>query len=139
MKSFIYSLNFKVRDYECDLQSVVNNSVYLNYLEHTRHEFLKSIGLDFEDLTKNNLAPMVYKAEITYKSPLRSGDEFISTINIIQEGTLKLVFQQKLYRKNDKKLMLKANITKVIVKNAKVCNNNSYFKTIINKINENIT
>ncbi len=138
MKGFIYSLNFKVRDYECDLQSVVNNSVYQNYLEHTRHEFLKTIGLDFGDLSKKNLSPMVYKADITYKTSLHSGDEFISTVNLSRDGALKIIFHQKLYRKNDKKLMLKAKITKVIVRNGKACGSNSYFDVINNKINENI-
>lgn len=138
MKDFIYRLDFKVRDYECDLQSVVNNSVYQNYLEHTRHEFLKTIGLDFGDLSKKDLSPMVYQADIIYKSSLRSGDEFISTLNLSREGRLKIIFHQKLYRKNDRRLMLKAKITKVIVRNGKVCGSNSYFDVINNKINENI-
>ena len=138
MKDFIYSLNFKVRDYECDLQAVVNNSVYQNYLEHTRHEFLKTIGLDFENLSKQDLSPMVYQADIIYKASLRSGDDFISTINLSREGTLKIIFHQKLYRKNDKKLMLKAKITKVVVRNGKACGSNSYFDAIKKRINENI-
>ena len=136
MKDYIYSLEFKVRDYECDLQSVVNNAVYQHYLEHTRHEFLKSIGLDFEKLSKENLSPMVYKSEITYKSPLVSGDEFISTINVSRSGTLKILFHQKIYRKKDLKLMITATITKVIVKDKTAYCPNFYFKAINKKIEE---
>ncbi|HAD03062.1 MAG TPA: acyl-CoA thioesterase, partial [Porphyromonadaceae bacterium] len=44
MKSYIFKLSMKVRDYECDLQGVVNNANYQHYLEHTRHEFLESLG-----------------------------------------------------------------------------------------------
>ncbi len=39
-KKYEFELEFTVRDYECDLQGIVNNAVYLNYLEHTRHQYL---------------------------------------------------------------------------------------------------
>ena len=42
--NYIYELEMKVRDYECDLQGIVNNANYQHYLEHTRHEFLTSVG-----------------------------------------------------------------------------------------------
>ena len=41
--NYIYELEMKVRDYECDLQGIVNNANYQHYLEHTRHEFLTSV------------------------------------------------------------------------------------------------
>ena len=45
--NFKFSLEFTVRDYECDLQGVVNNANYQHYLEHARHEFLISRGCQF--------------------------------------------------------------------------------------------
>ena len=48
--NFRYRLQFEVRDYECDLQGIVNNAVYQNYLEHARHQLLKSIGVDFAEV-----------------------------------------------------------------------------------------
>ena len=119
MKDSIFSLDFKVRDYECDLQGVVNNAVYLNYFEHTRHEFLKSVGFDFAKLTAENLLPMVYKAEITYKVSLKSGDEFVSELSMANYGDFKVIYYQNLYRKEDHKLIAKAKITKVFVRDGK--------------------
>ena len=37
MKSF--EIEMQVRDYECDIQGIVNNAVYQNYLEHTGMNF----------------------------------------------------------------------------------------------------
>lgn len=50
MEKYIYELAMKVRDYECDLQGIVNNANYQHYLEHTRHEFLLSAGASFAAL-----------------------------------------------------------------------------------------
>ena len=50
-----FSLEFTVRDYECDLQGVVNNANYQHYLEHARHEFLISKGISFVKLHEEGI------------------------------------------------------------------------------------
>ena len=64
-----FELEFKVRDYECDIQGVVNNSVYQNYLEHTRHEFLDEIGLNFSELFDKGIMAVVARIDLAYKTP----------------------------------------------------------------------
>ncbi|NJO90326.1 MAG: acyl-CoA thioesterase [Chloroflexia bacterium] len=118
-KNYAYELEFKVRDYECDLQGVVNNSVYQNYLEHTRHEFLLSVGLDFADLFKRGITAVVARADIQYKTPLVSGDKFICRVNVEKQG-IRYLFHQDIYRLPDEKLSVKAIITAVTVINGKL-------------------
>ena len=69
-----YELEFKVRDYECDLQGIVNNAVYQNYLEHTRHEFLLKHNVSFSDLHNQGIDAVVARVDMAYKYPLRSRD-----------------------------------------------------------------
>ena len=111
----VFTLPLKVRDYECDIQGVVNNAVYQNYLEHTRHEYLLNIGLDFAKMHAEGIDAMVIKIEMEYKYPLRSGDEFYCTINTAREGSLKYIFMQDIYRKIDNKLILKGKVTAACV------------------------
>ena len=59
MEKYIYELKMKVRDYECDLQGIVNNANYQHYLEHTRHEFLTSVGISFARLHEEGVDPVV--------------------------------------------------------------------------------
>ena len=47
---YIFELEMQVRDYECDMEGIVNNAIYQHYLEHTRHEFLASSGISFIEM-----------------------------------------------------------------------------------------
>ncbi|MFV0555035.1 MAG: acyl-CoA thioesterase [Mangrovibacterium sp.] len=113
---YIYELTQKVRDYECDLQGIVNNSVYQNYLEHTRHEWLEEIGLSFAEMHDEGIDAVVAKAELEYKSPLKSGDWYVSGLNVELVGKLRYVFHQEIRRKSDGKLMVKGTITSTTTK-----------------------
>lgn len=108
MEDLQFKIEMDVRDYECDMQGVVNNSVYQNYLEHSRHKYLKSIGLDFATLAKKEINLMVIRIEIDFKAPLRSGDRFISGLRMIRISPLRFGFEQFIYRASDKKPIIKA-------------------------------
>ena len=111
MTDYQFKIDFKVRDYECDLQGVVNNGVYQNYLEHARHEYLLASGVDFAELTRQNINLMVIRAELDYKHPLTSGDEFWIGVNTAPNSRIRFDFLQDIYRKPDNKLVMQARIT----------------------------
>lgn len=108
--NYIFELPFKVRDYECDLQGIVNNSVYQNYMEHTRHEFLEEVGLNFTQMHNDGIDAVVIRAEIDYKFPLRSGEQFVCKLYVAREGKLKYIFFQDIYRLSDNKPITKAKV-----------------------------
>lgn len=114
-----FEIEMKVRDYECDLQGIVNNSVYQNYLEHARHEFLTANQISFAELHNRGLDAVVARVDIAYKTPLRPGDAFIVRLNVRKEG-YKYVFHQKIFRKEDEKLCIKARVDTVVVDNGKL-------------------
>lgn len=100
--------HFKVRDYECDLQGIVNNAVYQNYLEHTRHEFLISRQIDFAQLSRDGLNLVVIRAELDYKLPLTSGDEFYVGLSFEMKDRVRFQFNQTIHRKRDDAVCVKA-------------------------------
>jgi len=111
MNSAAFTMEMTVRDYECDIQGIVNNSVYQNYLEHVRHEYLKSIGINFKEYARNGINLVVVRIELDYKFPLQSGDKFYVTAAIERESAVKIVFYQDIYRLPDEKLILKGKVT----------------------------
>lgn len=117
MEVFDFELEMQVRDYECDIQGIVNNAVYQNYLEHCRHKFLNSIGLDFNQLHADGIDGVVIRAELDYKFPLLPGDVFYVRLKVKKQGKLRILFDQQIVRKSDEKLMVNARITTVLTKN----------------------
>ena len=108
---YSHQLEFKVRDYECDLQGVVNNGVYQNYLEHARHEFLQSQGINFAEVTATGINLVVTRAELEYKNSLVSNDLFVVRSLIRQCSRVRFEFQQDIFRLPEETLMLAARIT----------------------------
>ncbi|VAW44766.1 4-hydroxybenzoyl-CoA thioesterase family active site [hydrothermal vent metagenome] len=102
----MYKLYLRVRDYECDLQKVVNNSVYQNYLEHARHEFLLEKGVDFAALAEMGVNLMVVRVELDYKRPLTSQDDFYVTVKMQKISRIKYAFIQSIYHKKSDQLMV---------------------------------
>jgi acyl-CoA thioester hydrolase len=127
---YIFELELKVRDYECDIQGVVNNSVYQNYLEHSRHEFLEDNNISFAELHDRGIDAMVSSIEIAYKTPLRPGDSFISKLYVSKEG-VRYIFHQVIYRKSDNKLAIKAKVNAVVVIDGKLASSLPEFDELV--------
>ena len=125
MDKYIYELKMKVRDYECDLQGIVNNANYQHYLEHTRHEFLTSAGMSFARLHEEGVDPVVARLTMSFKTPLRSGDEFVSKLYLKKEG-IKYVFYQDIFRASDMKIVIKATVETVCVVNGRLSNSSIF-------------
>ena len=119
MEKYIYELKMKVRDYECDLQGIVNNANNQHYLEHTRHEFLTSTGVSFARLHEEGIDPVVARLTMAFKTPLKSGDEFVSKLYMKKEG-IKYVFYQDIFRLPDMKIVIKASVETVCIVNGRL-------------------
>lgn len=109
----------EVRDYECDLQGVVNNANYQHYLEHARHQFLLSQGISFADLHAEGIDLIVTRVEIDYKYPLRSRDRFVVKLNIRRNGNVRLLFEQAIFKLPQEKLIVLAEVTGVATRNGR--------------------
>lgn len=105
-----FKMEMEVRDYECDLADGVNNSVYLNYLEHARHSMLKNGGIDYAELARQKMGLVIVRAELDYIRSLVSGDKFVVKTVINRISKLRFEFLQEIHRISDGQLILKAKI-----------------------------
>lgn len=123
----------QVRDYECDIQGIVNNANYLHYIEHTRHLFLLERNVSFAEMHNQGEDFVVARMTLQFKTPLRPSEQFRSCLRLKKDG-VKYVFYQDIIRASDNKLCFRAQVDTVCIKNGRlqeseVCN--EAFKDII--------
>lgn len=106
---YIHETRMQVRDYECDLQGIVNNANYQHYTEHARHMFLRAHGISFAELHARGIDAVVARISMRFKTPLRPGDAFTARLALRREG-VKYVFRQDLFRESDERLVLSAEV-----------------------------
>ena len=119
LDDYKFTHEMKVRDYECDLQGIVNNANYQHFMEHSRHELLDTLGVNFGKRHEDGIDAMVAKITIEYKIPLRSGDKFVVGINLERKGP-KIIFYQDIYRLSDEKLCTKGIVETICVENGRL-------------------
>ena len=124
-KNYIFETRMAVRDYECDIEGIVNNANYLHYCEHTRHLFLKQCGLSFAEMHEKGVDAVVAKMSMQFKTPLRPDDEFVSRLRLTKEG-IKYVFHHDLYRTADEKLCFRAQVELVCIVNGRLSGSEDY-------------
>ncbi|MDF1568004.1 MAG: acyl-CoA thioesterase [Spirochaetaceae bacterium] len=111
----MFSVEMTVRDYECDQQGIVNNAVYLNYLQHARHEFGRSVGLDWLELTARGVNLVLRRAELDYFQSLRPGDRVRITARPFRKGKFRFYFEQEILLLPDEIPAVKALMTAACV------------------------
>ena len=125
MSKYIFETRMDVRDYERDIEGIVNNANYLHYTEHTRHCFLKHAGLSFAQMHEKGGDAVVARMQLAYKTPLRCDDEFISRMGLRKEG-VRYVFNHDIFRANDERLCFHADVELVCLINGRLGNSEDY-------------
>jgi len=112
----LFSNTIKVRYNETDKGGRVYHSNYLVWLDMTRTEFLRSLGVSYANLEDEGIFIVVRKAEIEYFSSAEFDKEYNITIDSIKIDKIKLDFYYSLKDNNSDKLIASA-YTKLVVVN----------------------
>lgn len=67
----------QVMYYDTDAGGVVHNIVYLRFIEHARTLLAIGLGMDFDEIKRTGIHPVVVRTEIDYKRPALLGDHLV--------------------------------------------------------------
>lgn len=126
---YIFETKMLVRDYECDIEGIVNNANYLHYTEHTRHLFLKQCGLSFAEMHRRGTDAVVARMNLQYKVSLRCDDEFVSRLALRKEG-LRYIFYHDIYRATDDRLCFRSTVEVVCLVGGRLANSPDYDRAL---------
>jgi YbgC/YbaW family acyl-CoA thioester hydrolase len=108
-------LEIQVRDYELDPYRVVNNAVYLNYLEHARHEFLIAIGLDAARVAREGRSLALSEIHVKFRRPLRSRERCRVSVTVAEIRGARVVMRQAIARLPEGEPVLEAEAVAVFL------------------------
>lgn len=102
-----------------DSQGIVNNAVYLHYLEHTRHEFCRAAGTSFRSMQEAGIDPVLRGVSIEYLRPLGLGEDMVSKLAMRRDGA-RFVFIQDIYSLPDLEPVVRAEVTVVCLEKGRL-------------------
>jgi acyl-CoA thioester hydrolase len=74
-----FRVSLTVRSSDLDANGHVRGSVYLDYADHARWEWLRAAGVSLDDLREAGLGPVSLETTIRWLEELRPGDSFTVT------------------------------------------------------------
>ncbi len=100
---FFYDIQFKTRYAETDQMGYIHHSIYAQYFEMGRIEFMNHIGISYKNMEKNGIILPVYTLHTKYLLPL-TFDELITVRTRIKylKG-VRLAFDYEVF--NEEKLL----------------------------------
>lgn len=108
-----HTTEVRVRYQETDQMGVVYYSNYLVYFEIGRVEMLRSLGLPYTELEKEQIYLAVYEAYCKYKAPARYDDVLVIRTWVSKYKHAKMEISYEIWRENETQLVVHGSTTMV--------------------------
>ena len=102
-------INVRVRYQETDQMGIVYYSNYFVYFEMGRIEFLRSVGISYAELEKENVFLAVADAHCKYRSPAVFDDLLVIKTCISMMKLARVEFSYEIRRVNEEALIAKGS------------------------------
>ena len=116
----MHSIEHRVIYGDTDAGQVVYYANYFRWFESGRREIFRSLKIDYRELDKRGIMTPVVEAHCSYFHPARYDDIVIIETKIAEIKEKSIKFEQKIYRKKDKKLLASGYTINVCVNKSKM-------------------
>lgn len=106
----VMEMPLRIAGYDIDVAGVVNNAVYVRWLEDLRTAFMAR-WISFEDCLAQGLAPTLARIEVDYRAALRMGDPVVGRLWFADVGRASGVIETEIRRTSDNRICAHARQT----------------------------
>ena len=110
------STGVRVMYFDTDAGGVVHNIVYLRFIETARTLLAIQLGMDFRQIARTKIHPVVTRTEIDYKRPALLGDEIRVDGRIVEWSGIRFWVEFEVVRPSDGALLVKCRQALALVR-----------------------
>ena len=99
-------INLRVNFYDTDLMGVVHHSNYIRWFETGRVEFLRSFGIDLNEMMNDGILFPIVEIQAKYHSPAKFDDELEHEIIPAAMTKVKWEFEYKIRKVGEEKILV---------------------------------
>lgn len=89
----------KIYYYETDQMKIVHHSNYIRWFEEARIDFMKQMGLPYDEIEKRGILIPVLEASCRYKKAFRYGETFMIRIRLRKFKGVKFSISYEVYNR----------------------------------------
>ncbi|VAX13506.1 Tol-Pal system-associated acyl-CoA thioesterase [hydrothermal vent metagenome] len=96
---------------DTDAGGVVYYANYLKFMERARTEWLRSLGLEQDELiARESVIFAVRSVQVDYLRPARFNDALTVSAEVVEQGRASLIFKQVIRKNNDDTILCQGRI-----------------------------
>ena len=106
-----FSIPIRVYIEDTDAGGIVYYVNYLKFMERTRTELLRSLGLEQVSLISEGYLFVVHSIDVRYVKPARIDDALLSSLNVKKIGKARIVFEQTITHQESAEVLCHGTVT----------------------------
>ncbi len=111
----------RVKFFDTDVMGVVHHSNYIRWFETGRVEFLRTLGIDLNEMMSDGILFPIVEVGAKFHAPAKFDDELEIETAPLALTRAKMQFVYKIRRVGEEKILAEGNSTNVFTSGGKIC------------------
>ena len=128
----IVKTTYRVKFFDTDTMGVVHHSNYIRWFETGRVEFLRTLGIDLNEMMNDGILFPIVEVTAKFHAPAKFDDELEIETTAEALTKAKMKFNYVIRRRGEEKILTEGTSTNVFTNDGKICRlPDKYFSRLV--------